>query len=64
MNCYIGREKCGCVTVAIVDNPEHKKATAKEVAKCIREGMTVELMPVEAVRELPFGCKCKDKTDV
>ncbi len=55
---YIGRKTCGCVVFAMVDDPEHKKETAKEIAKCIRQGLTIERMTVKEVRELEmFGCK-------
>ena len=48
---YIGRRPCGCIGFAAVDTPEHARATAKEVAACIRLGWTVERVTVAYVRE-------------
>jgi len=39
---YIARAKCGCIVMACVDNPDHLKDTAKEVAKAIRQGYIIE----------------------
>lgn len=57
--CYIARKSCGCVVVWLLDIPADKKNTAREVAKCIRDGYTVERMTVGAARAGGFGCKCK-----
>lgn len=39
---FFGRDpKCGHVVCAVVDNPEHKASTAKEVARMIRDGYEV-----------------------
>jgi NADPH:quinone reductase-like Zn-dependent oxidoreductase len=48
---YVGIKNCGCMVAAMVDNPEHKKDTAKEIAKWIREGLTIERVTAEYVRE-------------
>lgn len=64
--CYIARCKCGCtgIVVAIVDNPEHKKEIAKEVASCIKDGLSIERVTVGYVRSNPFGClKEKERRD-
>ena len=53
---YVARKPCGCVTMAIVDNPAHAKDTAKEISKAIRLGETVDRLPVEAVRAMPWKC--------
>lgn len=39
---YIGREKCGCCTFIIADIPGDEKSTAKEIAKVIKSGRTIE----------------------
>ena len=40
---YIGKwPDCGCVTAACVDDPEHKKDTAKFIADLIKDGRVVE----------------------
>lgn len=56
---YIARCRCGCggIVFASVDNPEHATDTAKEVARCIREGYAVERTVVSVVRTQPFGCQ-------
>lgn len=48
---YIGRKPCGCVVAAMVDNPDDAKETAKEVAKWIKLGLTVERVTHEYVRQ-------------
>lgn len=48
---YIAREaKCRHVTLAIVDSPEYQKDVAREIAKAVRMGMTVERVTVEKAR--------------
>lgn len=58
---YIARCRCGCkgIVMAIVDNPVHKREVAKEIAKCIREGYTIEHVTVGYVRQSKFGCLYK-----
>lgn len=57
---YISRiAECGCVVAAHVDLPEYAKETAKFVAKEIRDGFTVERVPVEEARALPWGWPCE-----
>lgn len=53
---YISRQPCGCLTVAIVDNPEHRRDVAKEVAKAIRNGEVVERVTSESVRKIDWYC--------
>lgn len=53
---YVGSEpECGCVTFLIVDNPEHAKDTAREVARMMRAGLTINRMTVEDARVPGFG---------
>lgn len=56
--CYIGRCTCGCgrMTLAVVDDPDYKKETAKAIAEAIRDGMAIERTTVGVVRAGPFGC--------
>lgn len=51
---YIGRDKAGVAVCAAVDQPEWAKDTAKEVAKWLRQGLTIERVPVEWVRKHLF----------
>lgn len=53
---YISRRPCGCLSMAVVDNPEHKRDVAKEVAKAIRLGETVERVTSESVRKMDWWC--------
>ena len=57
---YIARCKCGGVVMATVDNPDHQKENAKEIARCVRDGLTIERVSVEYVRskECVLGCVC------
>ena len=60
---YIGRSPCGCITFATVDMPEHKRTVAKEVAQAMRDGLTIERVTVQFVREnWGPGCdQCRPK---
>ncbi len=58
---YIAKRSCGCMVFASMDDPRLAKDNAREIASCIREGFTVERVPVEEARKLPFGCECCKK---
>lgn len=47
---YVGRNPCGCIAFLVVDEPTHAKPVAREVARGIREGMTIERVATEWVR--------------
>lgn len=54
---YMGRETCGCVTCVTVDNPEYKKYVAKDLSDWIRQGLSVERVPIEEARQaITFDC--------
>ncbi len=53
---YIAKEKCGCVTGAVVDNITRPKEVAKDVAKFIVDGRTIERVDGEIVKELLAQC--------
>lgn len=59
---YIGIKACGCVVAAAVDDPRWTKDTAKDVAKWMKAGLTIERKPVEWVREKLNFCDCGKKT--
>ena len=59
--CYVALKACGCCVAAIVDNPERRQDTAKEVASWLRDGLTVERKSVEWVRETMRDCPHKPK---
>lgn len=53
---YVGKKPCGCVTFAAVISERSRDLAAKESAKAIRRGETVERVTVEAVRSMEFRC--------
>ena len=54
---YIARDAHGCILFAAVDMPGIAQDNAKEIAACIRKGLTVERVNVDVVRSTPFGCQ-------
>lgn len=54
--CYVAKKPCGCTVAAIVDDPGHKRHTARLVADWIKDGLLVERAPTGTVRSV--GCKC------
>ena len=60
---YIGKAACcGKVVFCTVDSDDHKRDTAREVARAVRDGLLVERHPIEDIRTMSFGrCKCKCK---
>jgi len=53
---YIAKKPCGCVTMAIVDNPDHKNEVAREISQAVRQGETVERVTSESVRTMVWDC--------
>lgn len=53
---YIGRATCGCLRMAVVDDPAHKQRTAREVARSVKLGETVERVTCEYVRTTAWRC--------
>ena len=51
MMSYVGRKTCGCIVAAIIDDPDHRKEVAKEIAAWIKDGLTVERVTNDYVRE-------------
>ena len=49
--CYVATAECGCVAGVHVDEPEHKKDTAKFTADMIRRGFVVARESGTAWRE-------------
>ena len=52
---YITKKPCGCLSMAIVDNPDHKHDVAREIGEAILQGETVERVTSESVRTMDFG---------
>lgn len=56
---YVGYcEKCGKGEVMVIDYPEMKKGTAKEVAKMIRAGLVVKRVSTDMAKKDLDGCQC------
>lgn len=59
--CYVGRDTCGCIVSAMVDDPDQRQLMAKEIKKflnqCIKDGLTVDRSTVGLVRKT-FGHTC------
>lgn len=56
-NCYIAREKCGCITI-FLSMSLPPKDLAKEISKAVRDGMVIEQVTVGFARE-NFGQTCE-----
>jgi fructose-1,6-bisphosphatase/sedoheptulose 1,7-bisphosphatase-like protein len=60
---YIGKCKCGSIVTAIADYPDCKASTAKEVAKCIKQGLDVSRVKfTDELKKSNFflaACTCK-----
>ncbi len=54
---YVARDSHGCILFAAVDTPDMARDNAKEIAACIRKGLTVERVSLDVVRSTPFGCR-------
>lgn len=51
---YIGIERCGCVTAAVVDSPGREKDTRKAVSGFMRDGLSIERGELETLRPRLF----------
>jgi hypothetical protein len=54
---YLATKECGCLTLAICDEPHLKKEIAKEVARALRAGDKVARVTCEYVRSYPWKCE-------
>jgi len=60
---FIAKKPCGCVVFAMVDepnpSPQYRNELAKEIANCIKQGLTIEKVTVDYIRNLKtMGCTC------
>ncbi len=53
---YVALKDCGCLAIAMVDNPEHKRDVAREMAKGIRQGYSFHRLTTQQVREMEWDC--------
>ena len=58
-HCYVGIwPACDCIRFVTADEPEYAKDNAKEIARLIRAGYSVERLTVKEFKEEHrFGCK-------
>ncbi len=54
---YIALLPCGCLGLAIVDEPELQMEIAKDIGKAIRQGLKVSRVSTQSVREMEWTCK-------
>jgi GMP synthase PP-ATPase subunit len=52
-HCYTGTLLCDCIVAVVVDEPEHSKDTAKDVAEFIRHGYRVDRRALIEVKADP-----------
>lgn len=62
--CYAARKACGCIVAVAVDEPEYARRNAKEVARWIRQGLTVDRVTVAVVRASFVGWDCPHEQQV
>ena len=55
---YVGRKACGCMVAATLDDPTWPKRMATDVADFIKDGLTIERVSIETVRDQLRSCKC------
>ncbi len=62
---YYATMDCGCLVAAMVDDPTHKKDTAKEIASWARRGDAVNRGTVEEVRAMRWatGAHARGRAD-
>lgn len=47
---YIGIKSCGCCVAATVDDPQHMKEVAEDLAEFVESGLHVERVKIEDAR--------------
>ena len=57
---YVAKEKCGCVTGAVIDDKTNPEEVAKDVANFIAGGRTIERVDGNTVRNLLAQCPYDD----
>lgn len=48
---YIARKLCGCMVAAVVDEPTHRRDMANEIRSWILDGLVIERVTSQYVRE-------------
>lgn len=60
---YVAVKPCGCLVEARVDVPARRKEIARALRSWILEGLTVERISVEAVRQRWGPCPHEEEAD-
>lgn len=58
---YVGILDCGCMVCAVSGDPSFRKHAATEVARWMREGLRIERVSDEVVRQKLHRCTHKVK---
>lgn len=48
---YLGVAPCGCIRMAIADDPDIRKTVAQSIGEAVMGGLTVERVPSHTLRE-------------
>jgi hypothetical protein len=59
----VGFERCGCPTFALVLGHGTPKSDERDIAKALKDGLRVEIMESEDVRNLPNFLNCTHGPD-
>lgn len=61
---YVAIRPCGCMCFAAAEERAKESRVAHEIAACLREGLRIERVTNEQVRENPWGCPiCRTSED-
>ena len=61
---YAGRcTQCGHICAAVIARPDKPQRTADNVAEFIKEGLLIELLPIEKIRAELHECTCEEGGD-
>lgn len=61
---YVARCKgCGHIVAAAMDEPAYAKDNAKEVARWMRDGLTIERVGTDTIRTYLHECTCPAKVE-
>lgn len=61
---YVALRPCGCMCFAAAEERAKESHVAREIAACLRDGLRIERVTDDQVRENPWGCSaCKESVD-
>ena len=62
---YVALRPCGCMCFAVAEERAKEAHVAREIAACLRDGLRVERVTDQQVRDNPWGCSAckKEETD-